>query len=83
MEKKAKAKIGEVLKRSGDKSVVVIIERLVKHSLFKKYIKRRKKFHVHDENNSAQVGDRVRIVEGRPISKTKSWKLDSVLEKAD
>lgn len=82
MNNKKKSKVGVVLKRSGDKTAVVEVRRLVRHAVFKKYLIRRKKFHVHDAANETAVGDRVRIVECRPISKMKRWRLESILEKA-
>lgn len=82
MEKNIKTKLGVVVRHSGDKTAVVLVERLVKHPVFKKYVTRRKKFHVHDASNVAGEGDKVKIIECRPISKTKSWRLHSVMEKA-
>lgn len=82
MEREKKSKTGVVVRHSGDKTAVVLVERLVKHPVFKKYVTKRKKFHVHDERNEAAQGDKVEITECRPISKTKSWRLQSVLEKA-
>lgn len=82
MVKERKTKVGNVVKQSGNKTIAVMVERLVKHAEFKKYITRRKKFHVHDEKGLAGVGDKVEIVECRPISKLKSWRLQSVIEKA-
>ncbi len=64
-----------------DKTVVVLVERLVKEPLYKKYIKRSKKFHAHDEENQCQVGDRVKIMETRPLSKTKRWRVVEIIEK--
>jgi small subunit ribosomal protein S17 len=66
-----------------DKSVVVTIERLEKHPVFKKYIRRRKKFKAHDEKNACQVGDKVRIRECRPISKVKCWRVVAIVERQD
>jgi small subunit ribosomal protein S17 len=65
-----------------DKTVVVEITRRVKHPIYKKYIKRSKRFHVHDENNECRIGDQVRIKETRPLSRLKRWRLESVIEKA-
>jgi small subunit ribosomal protein S17 len=62
-----------------DKSITVLIERQVKHPLYKKYIRRSTKLHVHDENNDCSIGDMVSIKECRPISKTKSWALVEIL----
>ena len=64
---------GVIAGRSGDKTVVVNVERLMKHPLYKKTIRRSKRYHAHDEDNAAQLGDVVRIRECRPISKMKRW----------
>jgi len=64
---------GVVTRKSGDKTVVVNVERLMKHPLYKKTIRRSKRYHAHDEGNAAAVGDMVRIQECRPISKLKRW----------
>ncbi len=68
---------GQVVSDKGDKTVVVLVERRVTHPVLKKTLRRTKKYHAHDENNTAKVGDKVRIQECRPISKTKSWELVS------
>ncbi len=73
---------GIVVSDKMDKSVVVQVERLVQHPVYKKYIRRRKRFMAHDEKNACGVGDRVLIRESRPLSKTKSWRVAEVLEKA-
>jgi small subunit ribosomal protein S17 len=70
-----------VVSKSGDKSITVQIDYKVKHPMYGKYIKRRTKLGVHDENNVAGVGDTVDIVECRPISKSKSFRLVSVIKK--
>ncbi|MDE0416487.1 MAG: 30S ribosomal protein S17 [bacterium] len=70
---------GVVTGKSGDKTVVVRVDRLMKHPLYKKTIRRSKRYHVHDETNEVQVGDKVRIGESRPLSKLKRW---TVLEPA-
>lgn len=75
-----KERSGVVVGKSGDKSLVVSVERRLRHPLYKKVIKRFKKFHAHDEENVAKVGDRVRIVESRPISRIKRWRLVEVVE---
>ena len=64
------------------KTIVVAIEELVQHKLYKKAVKRTVKFKVHDENNSAHIGDRVSIMETRPLSKQKRWRLVNIVEKA-
>ena len=65
-----------------DKTVVVAIETLTLHPLYKKYVKRVKKVKAHDEKNEAKTGDRIRVIECRPISKEKCWKLVEILERA-
>jgi len=65
-----------------DKTVTVMVERKVKHPIYKKYIRRSTTFHVHDEENQCREGDVVRITECRPISKTKTWRLYDVVERA-
>lgn len=73
---------GKVVSDKMDKSFVIAIERTVKHPLYGKFIRRTTKLHVHDENNDAKLGDVVEIKECRPVSKTKSWTLVRVVEKA-
>ena len=73
--------MGRVISNKMDKTVTVLIERRVKHSLYGKYIKRSTKLHVHDAENICQEGDLVEIEQCRPIAKTKSWRLCKVLEK--
>ena len=79
--KEQKTKRAVVISKSGDKSISVQIDYKVKHPMYGKYIKRRTRLGVHDESNVAGVGDVVEIVECRPISKTKNWRLVKVLEK--
>ncbi len=81
-EKKIRTVEGVVLSDKMDKTVTVLIERKVKHPLYGKFIKRSSKLHVHDENNECGIGDTVSITECRPISKSKSWKLVEIVEKA-
>jgi small subunit ribosomal protein S17 len=73
---------GTITSNKMDKTVVVQVERLVKHRLYHKYIRRRAKFSAHDEANVCQVGDKVMITESRPLSKTKRWRVSEILEKA-
>ena len=73
---------GKVSSDKMDKSATVMIERFVKHPIYGKFIKRSTKLHVHDENNECGIGDTVVIEQCRPISKTKSWRLVKVTEKA-
>ena len=74
--------IGTVVSDKMDKTAVVQVERLVKHPLYKKYIRRRNKFAAHDKDNSCNIGDKVMITESRPISKLKRWRVTDILEKA-
>ncbi|HID81636.1 MAG TPA: 30S ribosomal protein S17 [Chromatiales bacterium] len=71
---------GRVVSDKMDKTVTVLIERLVKHPVYGKYIRRSTKLHVHDENNISREGDKVVIKESRPLSKTKSWSLVEVIK---
>lgn len=71
---------GKVVSNKMDKSITVLIERLVKHPKYGKYIRRSTKLHAHDENNVCQEGDIVTIAECRPLSKTKTWTLVAVVE---
>ena len=73
---------GRVVSSKMDKSVTVLLERQIKHPLYGKYIKRSSKVHAHDEDNACGEGDVVRIAECRPISKTKSWRVVEIVEKA-
>jgi small subunit ribosomal protein S17 len=83
-EKKQKKTLrGVVVSKSGDKSVRVRIDYKVKHPTYGKYINRSTKFGVHDEANQAAVGDMVDIVECRPMSKTKNWMLEKIVQKAN
>ena len=66
---------GTVVSDKGDKTIAVLVERRVMHPIYKKFIKRSKRYHAHDEDNRFRVGDIVRIRECRPISKTKSWEV--------
>lgn len=81
-EKKQQVLVGKVTSAAMDKTITVLIERKVKHPLYKKYIKRSSKIHAHDENNEGGTGDLVSIAQCRPLSKTKSWTLVKVEEKA-
>ena len=77
-----KVRVGMVVSDKMDKTVVVAIEDHVKHPVYGKIIKRTLKVHAHDENNECGVGDKVRIMETRPLSKTKRWRLVEIVEKA-
>jgi small subunit ribosomal protein S17 len=74
--------VGRVTSDKMDKSITVLVERRVKHPVLGKIVVRSKKFHAHDETNQVTVGDMVEITETRPISKTKSWTVSKVLERA-
>lgn len=75
-----KTQVGVVVSDKMEKTVVVKVDRLVKHSVYSKYIKRSVKYKVHDEQNSSKVGDRVQIIECRPLSKDKHWSLKQIIE---
>ncbi|HZG86991.1 30S ribosomal protein S17 [Paenibacillus sp.] len=77
-----KEQIGKVVSDKMDKTIVVAVETYKKHELYHKRIKYTKKFKAHDENNEAQIGDTVRIMETRPLSKDKRWRLVEIVEKA-
>ena len=77
-----RTKTGRVVSSKADKTVTVLLERQVKHPLYGKYIKRSTKVHAHDEENSCGKGDLVQISECRPLSKTKSWRVVEILERA-
>lgn len=79
---KRKLRVGQVVSASMDKTAVVVIERLVKHPEYGRYIRRRKKFVIHDEKNECREGDTVRFMETRPMSKTKRWRLVEFVERA-
>ncbi|TYT74763.1 30S ribosomal protein S17 [Desulfobotulus mexicanus] len=64
-----------------DKTVVVRVERVIKHKLYKKYVKTHKKYAAHDEENACKIGDRVIITESRPLSKSKHWRVSKIVEK--
>jgi len=76
-----KTKLGVVSSNKMDKTITVSVERKVKHPLYGKFVKKSTKFHAHDEKNECSIGDTVRIMETRPISKTKRWRLVEVIEK--
>ena len=77
-----KTKVGKVVSDKMDKTVVVAVEELEQHKLYKKAIKTTVKFKAHDENNDAHVGDKVSIMETRPLSKDKRWRVVEVIERA-
>jgi small subunit ribosomal protein S17 len=77
-----KSLLGTVTGNQMDKTVVVVVNRLVKELKYKKYVRRRSKYKAHDERNECNVGDRVLLVETRPLSKEKHWRVQKVIEKA-
>ena len=77
-----KTRVGMVVSTKMDKTVVVAIEDNVKHPVYSKIIKHTLKIHAHDENNECGVGDRVAVMETRPLSKTKRWRVTEIIEKA-
>ena len=77
-----KTRVGKVISDKMDKTIVVAVEDHVKHPLYKKIVKRTYKLKVHDENNECGIGDTVKVMETRPISKDKRWRLVEVVEKA-
>jgi small subunit ribosomal protein S17 len=76
-----KIRIGVVSSNKMDKTIVVAAERKVKHPIYGKFVKKTTKFHAHDERNECSIGDTVKIMETRPLSKTKRWRLVEVVEK--
>ncbi|HIC85407.1 MAG TPA: 30S ribosomal protein S17 [Desulfobacterales bacterium] len=75
--------VGTVVSNKMDKTVTVLVERLMMHPTYKKYIRKRKKYMAHDPKNLCAMGDKVRIIESRPISKMKRWQVIEILKKAD
>ena len=81
-EKLTRSQVGRVVSNKMDKTVTVLLERQIKHALYGKYIKRSTKVHAHDEANDCGEGDLVKIIDGRPLSKSKSWRVVEILERA-
>lgn len=81
-ETQARTVTAQVVSDKSDKTIVVLVERKVKHPIYGKYVKRSTKLHAHDENNDANVGDLVTIVESRPYSKSKTWNLVRIEQRA-
>ena len=77
-----KTKLGLVTSNKMDKTITVMVERKVKHPLYGKFVKKSTKFHAHDEKNECSIGDTVKIMETRPMSKSKRWRLVEILERA-
>jgi len=82
IEKSSYVLVGRVVSDKIDKSITVLVERRVKHPLYKKYIRRSTKFHVHDEKNMCREGDVVSVAQCRPMSKTKMWRLREIIVRA-
>jgi small subunit ribosomal protein S17 len=82
MAERRKVLSGEVVSDRMDKTITVKVERRMRHSVYERVIKRSKKYHAHDEQNQCQVGDQVRIIETRPLSKTKRWRLLEVVRES-
>ncbi|MBK6338058.1 MAG: 30S ribosomal protein S17 [Bacteroidetes bacterium] len=80
--KERKTRIGVVSSNKMEKTITIVIERKMRHPFYGKFIKSTKKFHAHDEKNEANIGDVVKIMETRPLSKTKNWRLIEILERA-
>ncbi len=80
--KMRKTRVGVVVSDKMEKTISVLVERRLQHPIYGKMVKRSKKYLAHDENNECQVGDKVRIMECRPLSRRKRWRLVEVLEKA-
>ena len=83
MEKKRKIRVGRVVSNKMDKTVVVTVETLRHHPLYKKTIKRAVKFKAHDEKNECRLGDTVKIIETRPLSKEKRWRVAEIITKGE
>ena len=77
-----KERVGVVVSNKMDKSIVVMVERKVKHPMYGKFVKKSSKFMAHDEKNECNIGDTVTVMETKPLSKTKRWRLVEILERA-
>jgi small subunit ribosomal protein S17 len=80
-QKRRKVLLGEVVSNRMQKTITVRVERRLRHPIYERVVKRSKKFHAHDENNQCQIGDQVRIIETRPLSKTKRWRLLEIVRR--
>ena len=80
--RRARVLTGRVVSDRMDRTITVLVERRVKHPLYKKYIRRKSTLHAHDENNECHIGDTVSVEQCRPLSKTKSWRLQAIVERA-
>lgn len=74
--------VGTIVSNKMDKTAIVVVERLVKHRFYHKYVRKRSKFAAHDEGNICQIGDKVSITESRPLSKTKRWRVNKIIVKS-
>jgi small subunit ribosomal protein S17 len=81
-ERRKVTKVGIVVSDKMDKTIVVKVQRQYKHPLYKKIVRKHKKFKAHDENNECKIGDTVQIAESRPLSREKKWRLDSIIERS-
>lgn len=79
---KRKERVGTVVSNSMDKTAIIVVKRKVQHPIYKKFVNQSKKFVIHDPNNECNVGDTVRIMETRALSKTKRWRLTKIIERA-
>jgi len=77
-----KVRIGQVISNKMNKTVVVAVERLFKHTLYKKYIRKTRNLYAHDKDNSCKIGDLIKVIETRPLSKTKRWKVLEIVRRA-
>jgi small subunit ribosomal protein S17 len=77
-----KTRVGKVVSDKMDKTIVVVVEDFIRHPLYKKAVKKTNKFKTHDENNECKIGDKVRIMETKPLSKDKRWRLVQIIEEA-
>lgn len=82
-EDRRQTKLGRVVSNKMQKTVVVVVEYLKPHPLYRKIIRKSKKFHAHDEENTCQIGDMVRIEETRPLSKTKNWQVIEIVKRGE
>ena len=82
LQRRKKVLLGVVVSDKMEKSATILVERTFQHSLYKRTVRKTKKYKIHDENNDCKVGDRVKLIECRPISKDKNWRLLEVVERA-
>jgi small subunit ribosomal protein S17 len=83
MKERRKQLVGQVTSNKMDKTVVVAVDRTARHALYGKVVRRVKKYKAHDEQNECQIGDRVRIIESRPLSREKRWRVVEIVERAE